>query len=144
MYNQQGPIISEPQYICDVCGRKRPVSQMIGKCSKCGCYVCSSCGQLKNDKIYCAKHVPSCFIATAAYGTSMCTEIDVLRDFRNTKLNTNPTGKALVRLYYEVSPPIAEVIARSKRMRALVRINLSPIIKSFKTIDKSERANPDS
>jgi hypothetical protein len=128
---QQGPIMSEPQYICDVCGRKKPVSQMVGKCSKCGCYVCSTCGKMKNDRIYCAKHVPACFIATAAYGTSMCAEIDILREFRNEKLITNHVGRSLVNLYYTLSPPIANVISRNNYMRSLVRANLSPIVKFF-------------
>ncbi len=128
----QGPLMSEPQYICDVCGRKKPTSQMAGKCSSCGKFVCSNCGRVKNDRVYCQKHVPSCFIATAAYGTSMSTEINVLREYRNDKLLTKHLGRSLVNLYYTLSPPIAKIISRSKQMRRIVRANLQPIVRFYK------------
>lgn len=129
---REGPIISEPQYICDVCGKKKPVSQMAGKCVKCGKYVCSQCAKIKGDKVYCPQHA-GCFIATAAFGTPMCMEINVLRKFRDNKLNPNRLGKVLVRLYYTTSPPIANVIARSENMRALVRRNLRPIVRILRS-----------
>lgn len=124
---REGPIISEPQYICDVCGKKKPVSQMAGKCVKCGKYVCSQCAKLKGDKVYCPNCAGPCFIATAAYGTPLATEIDVLREFRDSKLNMNLIGRRLVALYYTASPPLANVIAKSERMKALVRFTLTPI-----------------
>jgi len=130
---REGPIVSEPQYICDVCGKKKPVSQMAGKCVKCGKYVCSEDARLKGDKVYCPKCAGLCFIATAAYGSVMATEIDTLREFRDTKLDSNVLGKHLVRLYYTVSPPLANAIARSEGMKALVRLNLNPIIHALKS-----------
>lgn len=128
--DRQGNIVNEPQYICDVCGKKKPVSQMAGKCVKCGKYVCSQCAKLKNDKIYCPKHA-GCFIATAAYGTPFAEEINVLRKFRDHEMEPNIVGKHFVTLYYELSPPIARVISRSKSMRAFVRLNLKPLIQSL-------------
>ncbi|MCL6578538.1 MAG: hypothetical protein K6T73_04015 [Candidatus Bathyarchaeota archaeon] len=129
---REGPIISEPQYICDVCGKKKPVSQMAGKCVKCGKYVCSQCAKLKGDRVYCAQCAPSCFIATAAYGTPMAPEINILRKFRDKELESNDIGRCLVTLYYTLSPPIARVISRSKNMRAWIRLNLKPIVLAFK------------
>lgn len=73
-----------------------------------------------------------CFIATAAYGTPMTEEISILRRFRDGKLARNPLGKRLVEMYYRLSPPIAKVIARSKKMRALVRLNLKPILHALR------------
>jgi len=140
---REGPIISEPQYICDVCGKKKPVSQMAGKCVKCGKYVCSQCAVLSGDKVYCAEHAPrGCFIATAAYGTPMATEIDTLRDFRDKTLDPNALGKHLVKLYYRVSPTLANAIARSEGMKALVRFNLNPIIHTFKSKQHQKDSQP--
>lgn len=74
-----------------------------------------------------------CFIATTAYGTVMATELDTLREFRDNKLNRNVLGRQLVEFYYSISPPLADIIARSEGMRALVRLNLNPIIRALKS-----------
>ena len=124
--------MNEPQYICDVCGRKKPVSQMAGKCVKCGCYVCSQCAKLKGDRIYCKKHA-GCFIATAAFGTPMAEEINTLRRFRDMEMASNLHGRHLIYLYYEVSPPVARIITRSESMKKFVRLNLKPIISSLES-----------
>jgi len=62
-----------------------------------------------------------CFVATAAYGTPMAEEIQILREFRDEYLLTNPVGKALVDFYYRVSPPIAEFITEHPSLKPVVR-----------------------
>jgi hypothetical protein len=69
-----------------------------------------------------------CFIATAAYGTPMAEEIQILREFRDAYLLTNPVGKALVGLYYKVSPPIADFIAEHPGLKPMVRTGLLPAV----------------
>jgi hypothetical protein len=69
-----------------------------------------------------------CFIATAAYGSSMETHVKVLRDFRDRFLLTNPVSKLFVDLYYAYSPPIADFIARHEILQAAVRLILLPIV----------------
>jgi len=69
-----------------------------------------------------------CFIATAAYGTPMAEEIDVLRDFRDEYLLTNPVGEELVELYYKTSPPVADFIAEHPALKQVVRAGLEPVI----------------
>ena len=69
-----------------------------------------------------------CFIATAAYGTPMASEIQVLRDFRDRYLVTNAPGRYFVSLYYKCSPPVARFIAHHDSLRAVVRGGLAPII----------------
>jgi len=70
-----------------------------------------------------------CFIATAAFGTPMAQEINTLRRFRDSKMAPNLIGRYFITLYYNASPPLARVIARSKNMKAFVRLNLKPIIR---------------
>ena len=65
-----------------------------------------------------------CFIATAAYGTPLHADINVLRDFRDEYLMTNPLGRGFVKLYYETSPPIAEAISEHEGLRTGVREGL--------------------
>jgi hypothetical protein len=71
---------------------------------------------------------PICFIATAAYGTPMAQQIQILREFRDEYLLTNPLGQALVDLYYGVSPPVAEFITEHPSLRPLVRAGLLPAV----------------
>ena len=69
-----------------------------------------------------------CFIATAAYGTPMAEEIEILREFRDEYLLTNPAGQALVDLYYKLSPPVAEFITEHPGLKPIVRAGLVPAV----------------
>jgi len=69
-----------------------------------------------------------CFIATAAYGSPLAPQVQLLREFRDRYLLPNPVGKAFVAFYYRVSPPVAKFIAGSETLRAIVRIGLVPVL----------------
>jgi len=69
-----------------------------------------------------------CFIATAAYGTPMAEEIEILREFRDGYLLTNPLGQGLVEFYYKVSPPMAEFITEHPSLKPIVRAGLVPAV----------------
>jgi hypothetical protein len=69
-----------------------------------------------------------CFIATAAYGTPMAEEIQVLREFRDGYLLTNRPGQAFVSFYYQVSPPIAWFIDGYPALKPVVRAALVPAV----------------
>ncbi|MFC1926981.1 X2-like carbohydrate binding domain-containing protein [Chloroflexota bacterium] len=71
---------------------------------------------------------PVCFIATAAYGTPTAEEIQILREFRDEYLLTNPVGQALVDIYYRTSPPVAEFITEHPSLKSVVRAGLLPAV----------------
>ena len=71
--------------------------------------------------IWNVKAASPCFIATAAYGTPLHEDIDVLRDFRDEYLMTSPIGRIFVKTYYTASPPIADVIRENEGLRTIVR-----------------------
>ena len=72
--------------------------------------------------------LPTCMIATSAFGSSMRGKTHVLRAFRDSYLTNHPAGRAFVKTYYECSPPIADSIARHGWIRKLVRILLLPVV----------------
>jgi len=65
-----------------------------------------------------------CFIATAAYGTSLAPQLNVLRKFRDHCL-----PNSIVELYYRLSPPIADFIRKHVRIRAAVRVIVDLLVK---------------
>jgi YVTN family beta-propeller protein len=71
-----------------------------------------------------------CFIATAAYGSDMAHEVQVLRELRGW-LMTHSTGRAFVRFYYRNSPPVADFIRERAAARAAVRAMLMPVVWSI-------------
>ena len=77
----------------------------------------------------------ACFIATAVYGTPLAEEVNILRQFRDEFLKTNLMGRAFVRVYYRLSPPVARHIAKHRALRVLVRRCLiSPLVAFSKSM----------
>ena len=70
-----------------------------------------------------------CFIATAAFGSNMTTEVLVLRCWRDNVLLSKELGKYLVQVYYAISPPIADFIRKSNLLRNFVAKILRPVSK---------------
>jgi hypothetical protein len=54
--------------------------------------------------------------------------VSILREFRDRVLLTTSAGKAFVKFYYEVSPPIAGRIAQSEGLRFVTRCSLLPFV----------------
>ena len=71
-----------------------------------------------------------CFISTAAFSTETAKEIDILREFRDEALLPNSLGARFVALYYEISPPIADLISQHEILRTAVRVGfVDPIVR---------------
>lgn len=77
----------------------------------------------------------ACFVATACYGDEDAPEVVRLRRYRDEVLSHSVAGRALIRTYYRLSPPVAAWIARSTGRRDWVRqYFLSPLLER---IDRS-------
>jgi M6 family metalloprotease-like protein len=73
-------------------------------------------------------HKRYCFIATAAYGSYLDPHVEALRKFRDQYLLSNPIGRSLVSIYYQYSPPIADIIGRHEGLRMATRWVLTPVV----------------
>jgi hypothetical protein len=69
-----------------------------------------------------------CFVATAAYGSTMHPYVQRLRQFRDRVLMPTRAGRMFVDFYYRYSPPVADYIAERPTLRALVRAALWPLV----------------
>jgi hypothetical protein len=59
---------------------------------------------------------------------SMAEKIEILREFGDEYLITDPVGKTLVEFYYKVSPPIAGFITGHPRLKPIVRAGLLTVV----------------
>jgi hypothetical protein len=72
--------------------------------------------------------VTPCFVASAAYGTPLASEIGVLRAARDRYLAPHALGRALISAYYAVGPALAEPVRRHAWLAGAVRAILAPIV----------------
>jgi hypothetical protein len=88
-------------------------------------------GEVRFDEIGFFPVTGFCFIATAVYGTETASQLDILRDFRDQVLLENALGSRFVEAYYRISPPVADFIAKSDFLRAVVRETLIDPVVNF-------------
>jgi lysophospholipase L1-like esterase len=69
-----------------------------------------------------------CFIATAAYGSVLEPQVELLRRFRDSYLLTNGAGRKFVDYYYTYSPALAARISQSELLKFMVRAALLPLL----------------
>ena len=76
-----------------------------------------------------------CLIATAAYGTEMANEIQMLREIRDASIMNTALGSmfmdAFNNIYYTFSPTIADLERQSPEFRSVVRTLITPMIASL-------------
>ncbi|MFX0200361.1 MAG: CFI-box-CTERM domain-containing protein [Candidatus Hodarchaeota archaeon] len=69
-----------------------------------------------------------CFIATAAYGSSLNPHVNILRDLKDEFLFSNSLGRKFVHLYYRYGPRIADTMGKDGLSTVLTRHALLPMI----------------
>jgi hypothetical protein len=93
---------------------------------------CHNLGDLAVSEVTTADRVngavDACFIATAAYGSLMANDVEMLRHFRDAKLQTNALGELAVETYYTFGPAIAGVVGESDLLRSTARAALAPVV----------------
>jgi 5'-nucleotidase/UDP-sugar diphosphatase len=70
----------------------------------------------------------ACVVATVSYGSPAEENVSLLRDFRDKILMKSSVGRKFVDLYYTYGPQVAQTIAQSEWLKAMVRILLLPLV----------------
>jgi hypothetical protein len=76
--------------------------------------------------------VDACFVATAAYGSLMANDVELLRSFRDSVLRSTVFGELAIETYYTFGPPVAGVVGESELLRATARAALRPVIEKVR------------
>lgn len=74
-----------------------------------------------------------CFIATAVYGDVEEYHVKVLRNFRDTRLQKSFLGRVFIKIYYWLSPPMADLVAQNLFFKRIFRRITDFIVKNIKT-----------
>ncbi len=72
--------------------------------------------------------VDACFVATAAYGSLMASDVELLRHVRDAVLQRTVFGELAVESYYTFGPLAASLVAESDLLRRSARAALTPVI----------------
>lgn len=80
-----------------------------------------------------------CLIATAAYGSEMASQIQILRELRDDKLLSTSSGSAFMTgfntLYYSFSPAIADLERQSPIFKEVVKVTITPLLASLSLLN---------
>lgn len=77
---------------------------------------------------------PRCFVASASFQSNFSPEVIYLRLFRDYFLANSSWGRQVVRLYYCISPYIAELLDQSISLRFVSKVILKGLIKCIRRI----------
>ncbi len=78
--------------------------------------------------------VDACFVATAAYGSSLAADVAKLRAVRDDLLRKTVLGELFVQAYYTFGPPLAGVIGESELLRWTARVALVPLVRFARSL----------
>lgn len=84
------------------------------------------------------KQVEGCFVATAAWGSALASQVEALRRARDHARAGNAVAAVAIDLYYRSGPPVAATLRRSETARAAVRMLLSPVASTAGLLFASE------
>ena len=102
----------------DACGRSGPIATTT----------------LRTTEIHFTQVSP-CFVATAAYGSTMTPDLIRLRRLRDETLRPTAAGSAFVDTYYAIGPYLADVIRDRPILRRVARALLAPTVEALRLYD---------
>jgi hypothetical protein len=83
-----------------------------------------------------------CLIATAAYGSELSPQVQLLREIRDNQLMNTESGSAFMgafnNVYYSFSPTIADMERESPIFKEIVKVGLTPMLSSLAIMENAD------
>ena len=83
-----------------------------------------------------------CLIATAAYGSEMSPQVQLLREIRDNQLMNTASGTAFMstfnNVYYSFSPAIADMERENPMFKEAVKLSLTPMLSSLSIMENAD------
>ena len=83
-----------------------------------------------------------CLIATAAYGSELAPQVQMLREIRGNQLMNTESGKSFMAtfndIYYSFSPTIADMERESPVFKEIVKAGLTPMLSTLAIMENAE------
>ena len=83
-----------------------------------------------------------CLIATAAYGSEMSPQVQMLREIRDNQLMNTESGSAFMsafnNVYYSFSPYIADMERENPMFKEAVKLGLTPMLSSLAIMENAD------
>ena len=83
-----------------------------------------------------------CLIATAAYGSEMSPQVQMLREIRDNQLMNTEAGKSFMsgfnEMYYSFSPYIADYERENPMFKEVVKLGLTPMLSSLAIMENAD------
>ena len=83
-----------------------------------------------------------CLIATAAYGSEMSPQVQMLREIRDNQLMNTEAGKSFMsgfnEMYYYFSPTIADMERENPMFKEVVKLGLTPMLSSLAIMENAD------
>ena len=83
-----------------------------------------------------------CLIATAAYGSEMSPQVQMLREIRDNQLMNTEAGKSFMsgfnEMYYSFSPTIADMERENPMFKEVVKVGLTPMLSSLAIMENAD------
>jgi hypothetical protein len=83
-----------------------------------------------------------CLIATAAYGSELAPQVQMLREIRDNQLMNTESGKSFMAtfndIYYSFSPTIADMERESPVFKEIVKAGLTPMLSTLAIMENAE------
>ena len=88
------------------------------------------------------EHGGGCLIATAAYGSEMAPQVQLLREIRDQKIMTSDVGMSFMsgfnEVYYSFSPHVADYERQNPAFKELVRAAITPMVSTLSVMSLAD------